>query len=308
MSSAVHQPLVSICIPAFNAARELSDSLGSALRQTYSNLDILVFDNASSDGTEAVVRSLANSDARVRYLRHESNVGMVRNFSACIEQARGEYVKFICADDALEAVCVEQMVKVMSANPAVSLVACARQRVDGNLHAAGIARYSRRFLLAQGTAAIRRCFFLGNLVGEPTAVMFRRADAARGFNESYRQLVDLEMWFHLLKHGAFAYLPDPLCRIRQHAKQSTLENLRSGVVLNDKRRLFREFLADVGSGASFKEKLLWDARMAVTVYRTLNAGHAVRLEDIGEVFFPRFFPRLTYPVASSLWRLSSRNS
>ncbi|HXZ97297.1 MAG TPA: glycosyltransferase family 2 protein [Burkholderiales bacterium] len=307
MSSAVRQPLVSICIPAFNAAHQLSDSLGSAMRQSYANLDILVFDNASSDGTEGVVRSLADRDSRVRYLRHESNVGMVRNFNACIEQARGQYVKFICADDSLEPICVERMVNVMSAHPQVSLVACARRLVAGNLHAAGIARYSRRFLLTEGTAAIRRCFFLGNLIGEPTAVMFRRADAARGFHDGYRQLVDLEMWFHLLKHGAFAFLPDPLCRILQHAKQATFENLRSGVVLNDKRRLFHAFVADVGGHASFTEKVLWDARMAVTVYRTMNAGHAISLEDIGEVFFRRFFPGLTYPVASNLWRLSGRN-
>ena len=277
------------------------------MRQSYANLDILVFDNASSDDTEKVVRSLAEGDARVRYLCQESNVGMVRNFSACIEQARGQYVKFVCADDALEPGCVERMLNIMSAHPEVSLVGCARRLVGDNLQTARIARYSRRFLLTEGTAAIRRCFFLGNRIGEPTAVMFRRADAVRGFDDSYRQLVDLEMWFHLLKHGAFVFLPDPLCRIRQHAEQATLENLKSGVVLNDKRRLFRAFFPDVGRRAWFQEKVLWDARMAVTVYRTMNAGHAISLEEIGEVFFPRFFATLTYPVASRLWRLLSRN-
>jgi hypothetical protein len=200
------------------------------------------------------------------------------------------------------------MVEVMSTHPRVALVACARRLVDDNLHQTGIARYSRRFVLTDGTAMIRRCFFHGNLIGEPTAVMFRRADASRGFNEDYRQPLDMEMWFHLLKHGAFAFLPDALCSIRRHEGQATWENLRSGVVMSDKRRLFREFLAEAGKHASIMEKVLWDVRMAVTAYRTLNAGHAVSLKDVDEVFFRRLFPGLTYLVASTLWRLLRRGS
>jgi hypothetical protein len=300
------RPLVSVCIPAFNAAHQLAESLGSALRQTYANLDILVFDNASADDTESTVRKLAGGDARVRYLRHDANVGMPRNFNACIERATGDYVKFLCADDALEPGCVERMVEVMSANPRVALVACARQLVNDDLRPVGTERFSGRFVLAEGADVIRRCFFSGNLIGEPTAVMFRSADAARGFNDGYQQLLDLEMWFHLLRKGAFASLPEPLCRIRRHAKQATLKHLGSGVVLDDKRRLFREFVASAGKDAAFHEKLLWDARMAVTVCRTLRAGHAVDPRDVDEVFFRRLFPGVIYPAASILWRLAHR--
>jgi glycosyltransferase involved in cell wall biosynthesis len=278
------------------------------LTQSYENVEIWVLDNHSDDDTEQVVAQVSAGDGRVHYRRQSENLGMSRNFSACIERATGDYVKFVCADDALEPECVERMVTVMSEHPQVALVACARQLVDDSLRPAGIERYSRRFVLTEGAAAIRRCFFFGNLIGEPTAVMFRRSDAARGFHEGYRQLVDLEMWFHLLRTGAFACLPEPLCRIRRHAKQATLKHLESGVVLDDKRRFFREFLADAGKHASFHEKVLWDMRMAVTVYRTMHAGRAVRPQDVEEVFFRRLFPGLVYPVASTLWRLSNRGS
>ena len=300
--------LVSVCIPTFNHAQVIGGALRSAIEQSYENLEILVFDNHSDDDTERVVAELADEDSRVRYLRHPRNIGMQRNFNTCIEQATGTYVKFICADDTLEPDCVKRMMEVMSAHPQVSLVACARQLVDDSLRPAGIERYSRRFVLAEGAAAMRRCFFFGNLIGEPTAVMFRRADAARGFHEGYRQLVDLEMWFHLLRTGAFAYLPEPLCRIRRHPRQATLKHLESGVVLDDKRRFFREFLSDAGKHAAFHEKVLWDIRMAVTVYRMMHAGRAVRPQDVEEVFYRRLFPGLVYPVASTLWRLSNRGS
>lgn len=298
--------LVSVCIPTYNHARVLGDALRSAVEQTYGNLEILVLDNASADDTASVVKALSSRDARLRYLRHPENIGMVRNFNACIEQAKGDYVKFLCADDALEPECVERMVQVMSAHPQVSLVSCARRMVGGDLRPMGMARYARRFLLTDGAAAIRRCFFRGNAIGEPTAVMFRRRDAAGGFDDAYRQLMDLEMWFRLLRRGAFAFLPEPLCKIRQHTNQATQNNLRSGTVLGDKRRLFHEFLIDAGQRASLAEKVLWDARMAVTVCRTRKAGHEVRPEGVAKVFFPRLFPVLTYPLASALWWLFGR--
>jgi glycosyltransferase involved in cell wall biosynthesis len=300
------KPLVSVCIPAFNAAHLLPASIGAATRQTYANLDILVYDNASGDNTTEVVRALAAGDPRIRYLRHAENVGMIRNFNACIAQAKGDYVKFLCADDTLEADCVAQMVEVILAHPEVALVACARQYIDENARPTGVTRSSRRFLLADGAATIRRCFFFGNLIGEPTAVMFRRADAGRGFDESYRQILDMDMWFHLLKHGAFAALPATLCTIRWHVKQATFENLKTGVVLGDKRRLFREFHADIGGRASFIEQVMWDARMASTVRRSVNAGYSIDLGDIEELFFRRYFRSLTYPLASALWKLSQR--
>jgi hypothetical protein len=63
-----------------------------------------------------------------------------------------------------------------------------------------------------------------NLIGEPTVVMFRRGQATRGFDPSYRQLVDLEMWFHLLESGNLVYTPRPLCAFRRHPQQQTEAN------------------------------------------------------------------------------------
>jgi glycosyltransferase involved in cell wall biosynthesis len=201
------------------------------LAQTYGDLEILVLDNASTDDTRQVVEEIARRDSRLRYLRHQHNIGMVANFSACIEQARGEYLKFVCADDALEPQCVERMVEIMSARPRVALAACGRRLMDGASRVVGAAAYSRRFVVCDGAAAARRCFFRGNVIGEPTAVLFRRADAARGFDGGYRQLIDLEMWLYLLGRGQLAFLPEPLCRVRRHAQQASVRHLESGLVL-----------------------------------------------------------------------------
>jgi hypothetical protein len=68
-----------------------------------------------------------------------------------------------------------------------------------------------------------------NLVGEPSAVLFRKTDARRGFDPKYRQITDVEMWFHLLEKGNLAYTRQPLCALRCHPDQQTEHNTASGV-------------------------------------------------------------------------------
>jgi hypothetical protein len=115
--------------------------------------------------------------------------------------------------------------------------------------------------------------------------------------------MDLEMWFYILKNGAFAFLPEPLCSVRRHSKQATLENVRSGIVLDDKSRLFREFFGSTLKRATLLEKIAWDVRMAVTACRELDAGHALSAKAIEEVFFRYLFSRATYPITRAVWRM-----
>jgi glycosyltransferase involved in cell wall biosynthesis len=301
----MNAPAVSVCIPTYNYEGFLRDAISSASAQTFSDIEIVVSDNCSTDDTRRVVAELAQSDPRIVYHRNERNIGMVANFNRCLELASGRYVKFLCADDVLEPECVARMAELFEQHEAAALVTCGRQWVHGDMRPIRYATYARRHAFVPGADVTSRCFFYGNLIGEPTAVMFRKADAVRGFSDRYSQLMDLEMWFHLLRLGALAFLREPLCKIRQHAGQATQENVEWGAVLEDKRHLFREFHAEAGKRASLLKKISWDARMAVTVRRTAAAGLAISSREIEEVFFPRLFRRLTYPFASALWMPSA---
>jgi glycosyltransferase involved in cell wall biosynthesis len=295
-------PAVSICIPTYNYAHFLGDAIGSALLQSYRDLEIVVSDNCSTDGTPELVARLMRQDPRIVYHRNEHNIGMVGNFNRCLELARGRYVKFLCADDMLGPACVARMVEVLDRHEDIALVTCGRVWVDdGGARPLRYAGYARRSVRVPGDQVMARCFFYGNLIGEPTAVMFRRAAAGRLFSDRYTQLMDLEMWFHLLRQGSLEFLREALCSIRQHAGQATQENVEWGAVLEDKRELFKEFHAKAAVRASLLKKASWDLRMAVTVRRTSAAGLAISPREIDEVFFSRVFRRLTYPLVSALW-------
>jgi glycosyltransferase involved in cell wall biosynthesis len=293
---------VSICIPTYNRAATLAAAIASAQAQSYRDLEILVLDDRSSDGTEAMVHEAARADPRVRLVRQKRNVGLARNFSACIAEARGEFIKFLCDDDLLEAHCVAALLEAL-ARPGVALAACARKLVDDDLRPLRVAATRRRTKLIDGEAMTRELFVKGNTIGEPTAVLFRRADAARGFDVRYEQAFDLEMWCHLLRAGAFAFVPAPLCFVRIHSAQATRRNIHAGSIIEDKRRLFREMLPRLAGRLSRTERWLWDVRMASSLGRTRAVGMPADAAGISEIFHPRVF-RALVPLAAMAWAVA----
>lgn len=288
----------SLCIPTHNNASVISDALSSALRQTCSPFEILVLDNCSTDDTEGVIRKLASGHPHVRYVRHPENIGMAGNFSACVALARGEYVQILCADDALEPTCVEVLQTALHNEPASVLAACGRTLVDEALRPLRVVRARARREVVPGSRLARECFVEGNVIGEPSAVMFRREAALRGFNADYSQLLDLDMWFHLLSQGAGVLLPEALCLVRQHDKQVTERNIHSGRVIQDKQRLFQQVAASLTADLTMRDKILWDARMASSVARVRLSGGVTDVSAISEIFFKRLFMHVLVPTLS----------
>ncbi len=291
-------PLVSVCIPTFNYRQYLPEAVESALAQSQQNIEILVVDNASTDGTVELLHELGARDQRIRFVRNPTNLGMTANFNRCLELARGKYIKFLCADDVLGAKSVERMVDVAERHPEVTLVGCARYLFDDRKRVVGQRGYSRAPLVADGRKIIADCFFNGNLIGEPTAVLFRNDDPTRRFNTAYTQLLDLELWFRLLESGAFAFIPETLCGIRQHAAQGTGENLRDGSVVTDKVLLFNQFATKQHVQGSPLRKLRWDARMASSIVKQGRAatGSALAGDVRGAVYHPGLVRTVMIPV------------
>src|SRR3990167_9420175 len=100
------RPVVSVVMPTFNLARLLERALRSALDQTYDNLEIIVVDDASSDDTPDVVKTV--QDERVRYIRHETNRGGSAARNTGIRIATGEFIAFLDDDDEWESIKTEE--------------------------------------------------------------------------------------------------------------------------------------------------------------------------------------------------------
>jgi glycosyltransferase involved in cell wall biosynthesis len=303
--SSTQFPLVSVCIPTHDDAPVVGDALRSALCQEYPRLEVIVIDNHSTDRTESVVAEIAAGDRRVRFARNSEDIGMVRNFNACIAAATGEYIQILCSDDVLEPGSVGRLSTALREHPGAVLAAAGRIFTDRGLRPKRTVLPWPRQREVAAKALMRECFVHGNLIGEPSAVMFRKSAARRGFNGQYSQAVDLEMWFHLLGQGSAVLLPEALCRIRQHERQVTQTNMKSGRIVEDKRLLFREYADGVKPTLGVWPKLVWDARMASSVVRCRRAGGTPEAREISEIFFPGLFFPFLLPLADAAWKLNA---
>ena len=115
------EPLVTIGIPTYNRAnRSLRSALKCALGQTYSNLEIVVSDNCSTDHTEDVVGSYR--DSRIRYIRHQENIGPANNFNYCANVARGSFFQLFHDDDLIDSDFIETCIDAIAGRPDVGFV------------------------------------------------------------------------------------------------------------------------------------------------------------------------------------------
>jgi len=266
-------PLVSICIPTYNHAHFLPAAIGSALAQTERNLEVLVVDNCSADDTPAVVAGFCRADPRVRYVRNETNLGLVGNLNRCLELASGVYIKYLLADDLLEPDCVSTMIAAIESTSGIVLVASRRQLVDLELRPTRIAGLRTMHGLLDGRRMIDYTLFNGNYVGEPTGTLFRREDALRGFSAEFRRLVDVEMWFHLLEKGELYYLEQALVKVRQHDSQETHGIIRTLDFIDEEIALYLRYLERPYVRATLLQRLKWRFKTA-WIYPLSQAAEA----------------------------------
>jgi glycosyltransferase involved in cell wall biosynthesis len=90
---------VSILVPVYNRETLIEESVHSALNQTYKNIEVIVVDNKSTDKTWDILNKLAREDDRIKIFQNETNIGPVRNWKRCIDEASGVYGKILWSDD-----------------------------------------------------------------------------------------------------------------------------------------------------------------------------------------------------------------
>src|SRR5690348_7080606 len=120
VSNEIYEPLVTIAIPTFNRAALLQGCVDAALNQSYSNVEVLVSDNASTDETSRMLKGL--SDSRLRVLTQERNLGLLPNWNALLREARGEFVIFVPDDDRIGHRMLERSLTLVRTVPQVSIV------------------------------------------------------------------------------------------------------------------------------------------------------------------------------------------
>lgn len=199
-------PKVSVVIPAYNAMRYLPETVESVFKQTFSDFEVLIINDGSSDNIVHWTSGL--SDSRVRLISQE-NRGLSEARNTGIAHAQGEYIAFLDADDLWEPTKLEKQVRCLDDNPAVGLVHTWLVLVDEQSKSTGrVMKYN-----AQG--------YVWNQVAEKNviacpSVMVRHCCFDVGvFNRNLRSLEDWDMWIRIASRYPFAAIAEPLAYYRQ---------------------------------------------------------------------------------------------
>jgi glycosyltransferase involved in cell wall biosynthesis len=232
----VSPPLVSLCVPTWNRASSLTVSLATTLGQIYDPLEIIISDNGSTDETERIGRDLAARDSRVRYFRHERNIGLYANHNYCLDAARGDFICFFHDHDERDINLVRRYVAFMEAHPEAGVVSSDWYLLDQTGRQIGVRDYKAAELMT-GLEYITQTMATGrSSIGVPGAMIRRSALGSIRFDEAGPiGFGDFVVWFQIAERFAIGHIRERLWSWRQdHRSQSarTIESLTHDFYVN----------------------------------------------------------------------------
>ena len=255
------QVVVSIIIPAYKSTW-FEAALRSAIEQDYPCCEIIIGDDSPLNEIECIVDKLRGfSPFPILYRRNKPAQGEMNNLTASLEQARGEFIKFLYDDDLLEAHCISVLVEAINRHPDIVMATSRRELIDaaGKPHAdflASVPPVRDDSVLYGPDLATFQARQIVNFVGEPSAVLVRtsalrdviaggeRLPALAGENMPF--LGDLALYTKVLRRGHLAYICQPLSRFRISRTQVSQQARDDGSVARETHRKYPEFIKKLG--------------------------------------------------------------
>lgn len=227
--------LVSVGIPVRDGEAYLEQALDSILAQTYEHLEVVIGDNASTDGTESICRRYAAQDPRVTYIRHPGNVGAGPNHNIVFERSSGEYFRWATHDDVLAPELIERCVEVLDARPDVALAYPRTRLIDEAGQWLGDypadcpwqgSTPSQRLddLLNAERTLLHKCYPIYGLMRSP---MLRQTPVIAPYNSS-----DAVLLVELALRGRYHEIPEYLFSSRRHPDSSLQANKTPAEVMS----------------------------------------------------------------------------
>jgi glycosyltransferase involved in cell wall biosynthesis len=290
------KPLITIAIPTRNRAQLLQNCVASALAQSYSNIEVLVSDNASSDNTLEMLESF--DDPRLKILRNAENIGLTANFNKCVYEAAGEYINIISDDNILRPTFLEKCVQLIQEESGLPMVVGVYEVVATAENRTVPVVVSKRLRTGiwPGTEILKE-HLRGNLAYEPMSSVIR-ADLFRrngAFSPKYVCAGDELIMGRILLEGNAGLVNEPCASFLFHTHPT--ENFSFGVT-SDFR--FTDMVGAIGELSNAAGDLIPDG---VTRQEIQNlAGAYLAYKAIQECAVCRQQGASFVDVVQQLWR------
>ena len=231
-------PRLSIGLPVYNGDKYLSGSLESLLGQTYAEFELIISDNASTDGTAEICRHYAGQDSRIRYVRQGRNIGCAPNHNFVLTEARGELFKSASHDDLYANDLIERCIEALDEDPRVVLAHSWSAGIDSSGMVTHLVDYPVATESARAPDRLRSMLFDG--WGDDEGGVVRMEVLRRTAPHASYHFADRTFTVELALHGPFHMVPDRLYFRRYHPEQGGRNSsVRSRCANLDPRRADR---------------------------------------------------------------------
>jgi glycosyltransferase involved in cell wall biosynthesis len=228
-SDGSHRPLVSVVIPTYNSARWLKACVDSALSQALRDIEVLVFDDASTDDTSTLMAGY--DDQRLRYVRSATNVRFAANVNKGLRAATGRYVIVLGSDDILLPAFLERAVRMLEANPQAAMLHGGAIWIDDA--GARFGRFTGRWdVVTPGREAFVKAFTEGFCFSTVVARL-EPLMADGGIGEEWGAISDSWLFLRMCVEGDVLFLESPLVEYRVRESGLSFELYGRGAMLSD---------------------------------------------------------------------------
>jgi glycosyltransferase involved in cell wall biosynthesis len=226
----MHLPKVSIGLPVYNGEKHLRSALDCILGQDFSDLEVIISDNASIDGTQAICQEYAAKDGRIRYLRNEANIGATANYNRVFKLANGEFFKWASHDDEFHGSLVRRCLEAYEHSPADTVLVFSKAEIiDGGgrvlcLSHDTINTSARGPFVRLASLISHRCY-AHPLWGLIRSTALQRTRLMGCIEADHVLLAELAL------QGPFVEIPEVLYRERRHAGSAMKIHRSAGELL-----------------------------------------------------------------------------
>ena len=205
---------ITVVIPTYNQSEYLSDCIDSVLAQNRKPDQIIVVDDRSTDNTTSVIKKYQN---KVKYIRHEKNLGPVKTFNDCLRRAKGDYILMVSGDDWLEKNIIETEAGFLDRHPDIAMVFAQSYTVENNKKKLIINQNAGNISYTSRDDEYKKLLISGNYIDYLTAMVRSKVYNKLGYwDEKLPYLHDYEMWIRIGSKYKIAYIAQPLANYRIH--------------------------------------------------------------------------------------------
>jgi glycosyltransferase involved in cell wall biosynthesis len=215
-------PTISIVMPVLNGERYIAEAIESICRQTYTDFELLVIDDGSSDRTREIALGFA-SRIDLKYVRHETNQGITRSVNDGLRHASGRYIAFLDHDDLWLPDFLETQLAHLTNHADVGMVHSDFQTIDGDgkILEHSVARERNR---TRPSGFVFHDLFMQSMICGNSVVIRKECFDRLGLWDESLRWADYHMWLRVARHYKIDYIPKVLTAYRQHSSQSTRSN------------------------------------------------------------------------------------